>query len=145
MRKLLIIIVLASVIVLLGWWKAGSRPTTPAGAVAQYVKALQAHDTKTLVRLTHDTEREIAEIKAKNPPALWPKVIDQYREAMLVGMDMNFDYKTLAFFPPNVWWNITKTREEMNEWQHVNYVYAAVYYSKLEDSPYIDGKLLQQT
>jgi hypothetical protein len=107
------------------------------------IKALQAHDIKTLVSLTHDTDGEIADIKAKNPPDLWPKLIDEYHAAALALMERNFNYRTLVLFPQNVWWNIigTGTREGANE----KYVDVAVYYAKVEDSPYVDGKLLQRT
>lgn len=141
MRKLLVVLILLFLAVILGLWRTGPRAKSPATVATEYVKALQSKDRKTITRLTHDIDREIAAIKAKNPQALWQKLIAAHDARLAKETEQRLDDDTIACLTPGASWKIVKSKAEGD----ATVVSLDVTYPKFEDSPYVFGHFLEAT
>src|SRR5204862_2591046 len=105
----LVVIVLVILLILLLLPAMRSSRASSSDIITQYVKALQTNDPKTLMRLTHDTEREIANIKAKNPQALWQNLILQHQVDLARETARRLDEQIVSLFTPGASWKISES------------------------------------
>jgi hypothetical protein len=145
--------------------KAGS------GVATRYIEAVQKADFKTVIDLSYSYQAEVAQIKAQNPQALWPKLTKEYYDAKIASFSEKTDYMGLYLqglqgmtgdpaqqiqfmrnmVLPNAKWKVTETRTEhvQDSIQFGPYnrtiVYITVTYPTLKGSPFVDGKFLKKT
>lgn len=142
--KLLIPLVVIVLTVLTGslWRRTvqANRTSSPTTTVTKYIQALQAKDRKTITRLAHDVEREIADIKARNPQGPWHNLIAAHYVALARETAQRLDDGTVALFTPGASWKITGSRKE----GQATIVYVTIKYPKIEDSPYLGGQFAEE-
>lgn len=142
--KLLIPLVVIVLAVLTGslWRRTvlANRTSSPSAIVTAYIQALQAKDIKTIIRLTHDVPREIADIKARNPQGPWGNLIAAHYAALARETSQRLDDGTVALFTPGAPWKITGSRKE----GQATIVYVTVKYPNIEDSPYLGGHFAEE-
>jgi len=118
----------------------GTPASSPTAVVTEYIQALQAKDRKTIMRLTHNVDREIAEIKAKNPQGPWQPLITAHYVTLAQETAQRLDDGTVALFTPGAPWKITGSRKE----GQATIVYVTIKYPKIEDSPYLGGQFAEE-
>lgn len=141
--KLLISLVVIVVMILsvsLSPAKKGTPVSSPAAVVTEYVQALQEKDRKTIMRLTHDVPREIADIKARNPQGPWSNLIAAHYAALARETAARLDDGTVALLTPGAPWRITASRKE----GQATLIYVRVKYPNIEDSPYLGGQFAEE-
>jgi len=121
------------------------RATTnasPAKVINEYIAALEQHDLKRCLDLSDSTVVQIDAIKANNPKALWPNLIQAYYDNSIRARQSTPGYfqSLNSFFPPGVAWKITETRNTPNG----TVVYVTFDYPTLEQGPYWEGSILKQ-
>jgi hypothetical protein len=150
--------------------QGGQHPARP-NVVAKYIEAIQKRDFKTIIDLTLYYQQEVADIKAQNPQAVWPKLIGEYYQSHISKMSKPAEYwqsysedvgamtgdparslrSAEELFPATCKWTISETRRQhvVSQWdgrqfeQETHYV--AVDYPSWEDAPLIENKLLAKT
>jgi tetratricopeptide (TPR) repeat protein len=149
-------------------WAQNTRPATRPDVVARFIGAVQHQDFKTLIDLTYNYHGEIAQIKARNPQVLWPRLLDEYYKQRIStlasdpGLWINYAgaitgdpaesiRALLGLLPLSCKWTTTETRSQKarNMFGGPTYtqttVFVKVNFPSLETAPIVENKLLKQT
>lgn len=146
--------------------KMGSRPAQ-SDVASKYIQAIQQRDFKTVIDLTATYQHEVAQIKAQNPQALWPKLISQYYDAKITDLSREKEpilqvfldpltgpdrpiRTTARLLPSACSWSVSESRTQRvtNPWSGREYdqttVYVTVSYPTVQGSPVGDSGRLKQ-
>jgi len=159
-----------------------SAAVNPEKQAEKFLTAFQKKDFKTLTDMTYfyqvqlrkhndGLQRGIAEIEAKNPKVLWPKLTKEFKEieeakwtnfetffkrtltereavAWQVFSAPTSKFSLMDFFmPPNSWKVIESRKKKQRvdgQNRDVNVVYVSIKYKKVEESPLASGRLLKE-
>jgi tetratricopeptide (TPR) repeat protein len=139
----------------------GTNHAGSSAVVAKYMSAFQKRDIKAIIDNTYSYQREVAQIKAQNPQALWPKLIAEYNDKKIAALSLAPGYwqnyteslmgmsgdptqgirALFGLIPRSSKWAISETRPGAQG----TTVYVTVDYPEISEAPIAGPQLLKQT
>jgi hypothetical protein len=139
----------------------GGQTVSQSSTLARYIQAIQKRDVKTIIDLSGFYQQHVADIKAQNPRALWPKLIGEYYESTIPRFtaepsggasfaEMSFGMMgdpaqgiraALVLLPSSCKWAISETRPG----PQADSVYVTVEYPEIKDAPVVGSQILRHT
>jgi tetratricopeptide (TPR) repeat protein len=139
----------------------GTNQAGSSAVVAKYMSAFQKRDIKAIIDNTYNYQREVAQIKAQNPQALWPKLIAEYYAKKTAALSQapgywqNYTESVLGMsgdpaqgirslfglIPHSSKWAITEARPGPQG----TTVYVTVNYPDISEAPIAGPQVLKQT
>ncbi len=139
----------------------GGQTVSQSSVLDRYIQAIRKKDFKTVIDLSDFYQQHVADIKAQNPRALWPKLIEEYYESTIPRFstepsggasfaEMSFAMMgdpaqsiraALVLLPSSCKWTISESRPG----PQADSVYVTVDYPEIKDAPVVGSQLLRHT